>query len=59
MCLSWTISCPHPEIDMPLNIYPLLKIKHHTCDKIKQNDEIKSKARYVHMYKRNKKIRIG
>ena len=51
MCVSWIVAHPHPEIDSLHDNYTLRNRKHPTCDKRKQINETKSKARYVHMYK--------
>ena len=51
MCISWTLACSHPKIDILLDNCTLLKTKQPTCDKRKQINETKFKARYVYMYK--------
>ena len=49
MCISRTLAHPHPKIDMSLDNCTLLKEINVLL--IKQINETKSKARYVHMYK--------
>ena len=53
MCIYRTLAHSHPKIDASLDNCTLLKRKNPTCDKRKQINKTKSKARYVHMYKGN------